>query len=68
MGGVTDGTIHIRNSDGNLYVRYLYRNGSQWVSNANWLDNHFVDRSPALVRATNKISLSQFAGEFCIMK
>lgn len=43
---------HDRNSDGNLYVRYLYWNDGQWNWNYNWLDNEFSEQNPAAVSAT----------------
>ncbi|MCC6934803.1 MAG: hypothetical protein IT406_03910 [Candidatus Yanofskybacteria bacterium] len=46
-----------RNSNDNLYVRYLYWNGSRWNWNYNWLDNDFNGNNPAVVRATLLISL-----------
>ena len=46
----------IRNSDGNLYVRYLLWDGSQWNWNYNWLDNDFDGDYPAALLATNFIS------------
>ena len=49
-----------RNSDGNLYVRYLYWNGDRWNWNYNWLDNDFNDNNPAALSATLFISLSFF--------
>jgi hypothetical protein len=44
-----DGRLYIRNSDGNLYVRYLYWNDGRWQTNWNWLDNEFDDQNPALL-------------------
>lgn len=49
-----------RNSNGNLYVRYLYWNDSRWNWNNNWLDNNFNDNDPAAVSATLLISLLHF--------
>ena len=40
---------HNRDTDGNLYVRYLYWNGTRWNWNYNWLDNDWNDNNPALV-------------------
>jgi hypothetical protein len=37
----------LRNSDGNLYVRYLNWHGSKWNWNYNWLDNDFNSDNPA---------------------
>lgn len=36
-----------RNSDGNLYVRYLYWNDDQWNWSYNWLDNDWNADNPA---------------------
>jgi len=47
---------HNRNSDGNLYVRYLYWNGDRWDWNNSWLDNGWNDNNPAALRATFFIS------------
>ncbi len=41
-----------RNSDGNLYVRYLYWNGGNWQADNNWLDNDWDSNNPAAVSAT----------------
>ena len=38
-----------RDSNGNLYVRYLYWNGDRWNWNYNWLDNDFDQSNPALL-------------------
>lgn len=46
-----------RDSDGNLYVRYLYWNGDRWNWNYNWLDNDWNSDNPAAVRANVLISL-----------
>ena len=43
---------HNRNSDGNLYVRYLYWNGDRWNWNDNWLDNDWNDDNPVALRAS----------------
>jgi len=40
------GTIY-RNSDGDLYVRYLRRRGSEWNWNYRWLANDFNSSNPA---------------------
>ena len=50
--------IQDRNSDGNLYVRYLYWNDDRWNWNNNWLDNDWNDDNPAALRATLFISRS----------
>lgn len=42
----TAGSTH-RNSNNNLYVRYLYWNGDRWNWNYNWLDNNFNSNNPA---------------------
>ncbi len=44
------GTI-FRDSDGDLYVRYLCWSGGEWCSSCGWLDGGFVSRFPALVSA-----------------
>ena len=44
--------IHNRNSDGNLYVRYLNWNGSQWNWSNNWLSNDFNGNNPAALSAS----------------
>lgn len=49
--------VHYRNSDGNLYVRYLYWNDDGWNWNYNWLDNEWNVNNPAAVLATLLISL-----------
>ena len=36
-----------RNANGNLYVKYLYWNGSRWNWNYNWLDNDWNSNNPA---------------------
>ena len=41
--------LHYRNADGNLYVRYLYWNGSQWNWNYNYLVNDWNGNNPAAV-------------------
>lgn len=41
-----------RNSNGNLYVRYLYWNDDRWNWNNNWLDNDWNDNNPTALRAT----------------
>ncbi len=48
--------IRNRNSDGNLYVRYLYWNGDRWDWNNNWLDNDWNGNNPAAVPATRLTS------------
>lgn len=40
------GTIY-RNSDGSLYVRFLYWDGSQWRWGSSYLDNDFHSNRPA---------------------
>jgi len=49
--------IQNRDSNGNLYVRYLNWNGDRWNWNFNWLDNDFNGDNPAAVPATYFISL-----------
>ena len=44
-GSGIDGVLYNRNSDGNLYVRYLYWNGNRWNWNYNWLDNDWNDHN-----------------------
>ncbi len=53
-----------RNSDGNLYVRYLYWNDGRWNWNYNYLDNDFDVQNPAAVRATLFISLPLWRESF----
>lgn len=48
------GTIY-RNSDDNLYVRYLYWNDDKWNWNYNWLDNDFDDQNPAVLLASGLV-------------
>ena len=45
------GTIY-RDSDGNLYVRYLYWGGGRWYWNHRWLSCDFGGRNPAAVPAS----------------
>lgn len=61
MGGVSD----ICNADGNLYVRYLNWNGSQWNWNYNWLDNDFDADNPAALAALFFLLRYFLTGEFC---
>ncbi len=44
------GTIY-RNSNGDLFVRYLRWSGSQWCWNCGWLGGNFDDNDPAAVSA-----------------
>ena len=46
-----------RDTDGNLYVRYLYFNDGAWNRNYNWLDNDWNGNNPAALLATLFISL-----------
>ncbi len=63
-GGGTDDTPYAnRDSDGNLYVRYLYFNDGRWNSNYNWLDNDWNSDNPAALRAILFISLLAVCGE-----
>lgn len=55
-----------RNADGNLYVRYLYWNDKQWVSNYNWLDNDWNVNNPSAQLATLFISLLLWQGSFVL--
>ena len=41
-----------RNRDGNLYVRYLYRNDGRWNWSNNWLGSDWDGSNPAAVRAS----------------
>ncbi len=50
-------SVQNRNADGNLYVRYLYWNDEQWVSNYNWLDNDWNVNNPSAQLAILFISL-----------
>ena len=45
------GTIY-RNSDGNLYVRYLRWSGGRWGWGYHWLDDNWRDFSPAALLAS----------------
>ena len=59
MGGGFDDILYAnRDSDGNLYVRFLYFNDGAWNRNYNWLDNDWNDNNPAALLATYFISLS----------
>lgn len=49
--------IQNRNSDGNLYVRYLYFNEGHWQADNNWLDNNWNSNNPAARLATLFFSL-----------
>ena len=60
--GTDDALYANRDSNGNLYVRYLYFNDGEWRSNYNWLDNDWNDNNPAALRATISF-LSQL---FCV--
>ena len=56
-----------RNSDDNLYVRYLYWNDGQWNWNYNWLDNEFDAQNPAAVSASVFMPPSGFSrGRFVL--
>ena len=46
-----------RDSDDNLYVRYLYFNDGAWNRNYNWLDNDWNGTNPAALLANYFISL-----------
>ena len=48
--------MHNRNSDDNLYVRYLYWNDGRWNWGNNWLDNDWNGNNHAALRATLFIS------------
>lgn len=45
------GTIY-RDSDGSLYVRYLYWSGGRWDWNYHWLGSDFVSSDSVVVRAS----------------
>ena len=67
-GGGTDGIFYkYRDSNGNLYVRYLYWNGGRWVSNYNWLSNDWNGNNPALSLANISFPPPKiFWWRFCI--
>lgn len=65
-GGMGDTLYANRDSDDNLYVRYLYFNDGEWNSNHNWLDNDWNDNNPAAVRATLFISLRLWLESFVL--
>ena len=50
-------SIRNRDSDGYLYVRYLYFDDGTWNRNYNWLDNDWNGDNPAALLATYFISL-----------
>jgi len=50
-------SIRNRNSNGNLYIRYLYFNDGVWNRNYNWLNNDWNGNNPAALLATYFISL-----------
>jgi len=56
--------LQFRNSNGNLYVRYLYFNNGKWQTNYNWLDNNWNINNPAAVSETFFISPSIIWGSF----
>ncbi len=41
-----------RDSDGNLYVRYLYWRGGHWQADGHWLDDDWDEQCPAAVLAS----------------
>ena len=43
----------IRDSNGNLYVRYLNWNGKAWNWNYNWLDNDWNANNPVALASTS---------------
>lgn len=53
-----------RNSNDNLYVRYLYWNDGAWNWNNNWLDNDWNGNNPAAVLATLLSSLPIYRESF----
>lgn len=58
--------IQYRNSNGNLYVRYLYWNDDRWNWNNNWLDNNFNDNNPAALSCNCPHFSPYFLGEFFV--
>lgn len=56
-----------RGSDGNRYVRYLYRNGLKWNRNYKWLDNRFNRDYRVAVLATLFISLPTICRESFVL-
>ena len=56
--------IQYRNSNGNLYVRYLYWNDDRWNWNNNWLDNNWNDNNPAVLACNYSHFSPYFLGEF----
>jgi len=60
-------SIHNRNSDDNLHVRYLYWNDDRWDWNNNWLDNDWNDNNPAALRATLFISHPRLTARVCFV-
>jgi len=54
--------IRNRDSNGNLYVRYLNWNGDAWNWNYNWLDNDWNDDNPAALLEILFISPLLFLG------
>ncbi len=60
--------MHNRNSDGNLYVRYLYWDDGAWNRNYNWLDNDWNVQNPAAMLASLLISLPIFFWESFVLK
>ncbi len=53
-----------RNSNGNLYVRYLKWDNLHFNWNYKWLNNDFNSNEPAALLATPIISPCYFGGEF----
>lgn len=51
-----------RDSDGNLNVRYLNWDGTQWNWNYNWLDNDWNDDNPAAVSDDFFVSSPHYFG------
>ena len=59
-----DGASYVyRNSNDDLYVRYLYWNDGAWNWNYNYLDNDWNDQNPSAILATLFISLPQYCWE-----
>ena len=58
--------MFLRNSNGNRYFLYLYRNDNgRWNWDYNWLDNNRNANNPSVLLATYFFSPPLLAGEFC---
>jgi|TARA_Y100000310_G_scaffold63237_1_gene58575 hypothetical protein len=53
-----------RNSDGNLYVRYLNWRGDRWNWNCNWLDSDWNGSNPAVDKTNYSKIPRGIAGDF----